>query len=153
MGGHLDWQAAFAPSHPDPPAGMTGIDIVPHLLWPIGGMRLVRGLHLVLGFPRRSCRRGDHLLRSWFPLNTGQTIAVLAVAALAYSAWTAGKQWPIPGHSARTVHIRHFDWSRPGIVLGIGVLGLWFWFAARRRPLAATVMFTPGRASLSVACR
>jgi hypothetical protein len=45
---HLDWQAAYAAAHLGPPAGMTGVDIVPHLLWPIGGMRLVCGLHLAL---------------------------------------------------------------------------------------------------------
>ncbi|MFI0482845.1 NACHT domain-containing protein [Actinomadura sp. 9N215] len=42
---HLRHQAAQAGALDRPPAGLTGIDLVPHLLWPIGGRRLVRVLH------------------------------------------------------------------------------------------------------------
>ncbi|OUC96347.1 hypothetical protein CA984_15360 [Streptosporangium minutum] len=41
---HLRWQADYLRHHPAP-SGMSGVDIVPHLLWPIGGRRLTRLLH------------------------------------------------------------------------------------------------------------
>ncbi|MFC4014774.1 NACHT domain-containing protein [Nonomuraea purpurea] len=42
---HLRWQAAYTAGTDRPPPGLTPIDIVPHLLWPIGGRRRVRALH------------------------------------------------------------------------------------------------------------
>ncbi|MFP3968081.1 NACHT domain-containing protein, partial [Actinomadura fulvescens] len=42
---HLRWQAAHAVEIERPPPGLTAIDIVPHLLWPIGGRVRVRVLH------------------------------------------------------------------------------------------------------------
>jgi hypothetical protein len=45
---HLQWQAQQAVKLKEPPRGMSGIDLVPHLMWPIGGRRLVRVLHSVL---------------------------------------------------------------------------------------------------------
>jgi hypothetical protein len=45
LAAHLQWQAARAVETGRPPPGLTPIDIVPHLLWPIGGRRLVRALH------------------------------------------------------------------------------------------------------------
>jgi GTPase SAR1 family protein len=45
---HLQWQAQQLTVLDKPPLGMSGIDLVPHLLWPIGGSRLVRALHTAL---------------------------------------------------------------------------------------------------------
>lgn len=45
---HLQWQADQAATTDNVPPGLTAIDIVPHLLWPIGGRRLVRALHGLL---------------------------------------------------------------------------------------------------------
>ncbi|WP_433444942.1 NACHT domain-containing protein [Nonomuraea sp. CA-141351] len=45
LAAHLRWQAARTSGAGRPPPGLTAIDIVPHLLWPIGGWRLVRVLH------------------------------------------------------------------------------------------------------------
>ena len=45
LAAHLHWQAARAAETDRPPPGLTAIDIVPHLLWPIGGRRRVRALH------------------------------------------------------------------------------------------------------------
>ncbi|TDD25519.1 NACHT domain-containing protein [Nonomuraea diastatica] len=45
LAAHLRWQAARGAESDRPPPGLTAIDIVPHLLWPIGGRRLVRVLH------------------------------------------------------------------------------------------------------------
>nr|SBO97648.1 hypothetical protein BN4615_P7164 [Nonomuraea gerenzanensis] len=42
---HLRWQAARTTEEERPPPGLTAIDLVPHLLWPVGGRRLVRVLH------------------------------------------------------------------------------------------------------------
>ncbi|MGW0071526.1 NACHT domain-containing protein [Streptosporangium sandarakinum] len=45
LAAHLRWQAARTIGADRPPPGLTAIDLVPHLLWPIGGWRLVRALH------------------------------------------------------------------------------------------------------------
>ncbi|MGW4799969.1 hypothetical protein ACWEPC_46900, partial [Nonomuraea sp. NPDC004297] len=45
LAAHLRWQAARTPGADRPPPGLTAIDLVPHLLWPIGGWHLVRVLH------------------------------------------------------------------------------------------------------------
>ncbi|MEQ4723998.1 NACHT domain-containing protein [Nonomuraea sp. B19D2] len=45
LAAHLRWQAARTAEEDRPPPGLTAIDIVPHLLWPIGGRRLVQALH------------------------------------------------------------------------------------------------------------
>ncbi|MEV0151402.1 MULTISPECIES: NACHT domain-containing protein [unclassified Nonomuraea] len=45
LAAHLRWQAARTATADRPPPGLTAIDIVPHLLWPIGGRRLIRALH------------------------------------------------------------------------------------------------------------
>lgn len=42
LASHLQWQAAQTGR---PPSGLTATDIVPHLLWPIGGRRRIRALH------------------------------------------------------------------------------------------------------------
>ncbi|MEU5878711.1 NACHT domain-containing protein [Spirillospora sp. NPDC047279] len=42
---HLRRQAEHAAEIDEPPPGLTAIDLVPHLLWPIGGRRRVRALH------------------------------------------------------------------------------------------------------------
>jgi hypothetical protein len=47
LAAHLQWQAAHSVELRRPPPGLTGIDIVPHLLWPIGGRRMVRALHFL----------------------------------------------------------------------------------------------------------
>ncbi|HEX2314743.1 MAG TPA: hypothetical protein VHJ17_13460 [Thermomonospora sp.] len=44
LAAHLRWQAA----HTAGPPGLTAIDIVPHLLWPIGGRHRVRVLHCLV---------------------------------------------------------------------------------------------------------
>uniref|UniRef100_UPI003F496D58 NACHT domain-containing protein n=1 Tax=Actinomadura sp. CA-154981 TaxID=3240037 RepID=UPI003F496D58 len=45
LAGHLRWQADHVSVSGRPPPGLTRADIVPHLLWPIGGWRRVRLLH------------------------------------------------------------------------------------------------------------
>uniref|UniRef100_UPI00104142C5 NACHT domain-containing protein n=1 Tax=Actinomadura roseirufa TaxID=2094049 RepID=UPI00104142C5 len=47
LAAHLRLQAARAAAADRPPPGLTAIDLVPHLLWPIGGRRLVLALHAV----------------------------------------------------------------------------------------------------------
>jgi hypothetical protein len=41
----MQWQAEQVDKLAKPPLGMSAIDLVPHLLWPIGGLRIVRALH------------------------------------------------------------------------------------------------------------
>ncbi|WP_141576670.1 NACHT domain-containing NTPase [Actinomadura sp. WMMA1423] len=43
LAGHLRRQAGRTQG----PPGLTAVDLVPHLLWPVGGRRLVRALHLL----------------------------------------------------------------------------------------------------------
>jgi hypothetical protein len=50
LAAHLDWQTANAHEMASPPAGLSAVDLVPHLLWPIGGWRRVRYLHAAVGF-------------------------------------------------------------------------------------------------------
>ena len=45
LAAHLDWQAAHAERMRHPPSGMSGVDLVPHLLWPIGGRWRVVAWH------------------------------------------------------------------------------------------------------------
>ncbi|AQZ64022.1 hypothetical protein BKM31_23450 [[Actinomadura] parvosata subsp. kistnae] len=45
LAAHLRRQAARTAATDRPPPGLTAIDLVPHLLWPIGGRHLVRVLH------------------------------------------------------------------------------------------------------------
>lgn len=44
---HLAWQGSF---EGDRPTGMSDVDIVPHLLWPVGGWLRVRIAHFAVGF-------------------------------------------------------------------------------------------------------
>jgi hypothetical protein len=85
---HLQWQAAHAAETDRPPPGLTAIDIVPHLLWPIGGRRRVRALHCLccvifaiiamLAFWAGSAvdRPGD--LRDGLNVEEGLTLALMA---------------------------------------------------------------------------
>ncbi|MEV4569449.1 NACHT domain-containing protein [Nonomuraea sp. NPDC049419] len=45
LAAHLRRQAGHGAGADRPPPGLTAIDLVPHLLWPIGGRFLVRALH------------------------------------------------------------------------------------------------------------
>lgn len=144
LAGHLDWQAAWVAAHPDPPPGMTVIDIVPHLLWPMGGARLVRGIHMVLGLLTATAaavvianatlgspRWTYNISYTYYVLmnedNYGLGRGVLRVATtavafgiLGYAVRQAGRRWPAPGFSARSARVRHLDWGRftAGFVAG-----------------------------------
>jgi hypothetical protein len=101
---HLRWQAAHAAETDRPPPGLTAIDIVPHLLWPIGGRRRVRALHCLccvifagiamLAFWAGSAvdRPGD--LRDGITAEEGLTLALMAgwvgiATGLSLSSWPA----------------------------------------------------------------
>ncbi|TDD74794.1 NACHT domain-containing protein [Actinomadura darangshiensis] len=96
-------QAAWAPGRDRPP-GLTAIDIVPHLLWPIGGGRLVRALHglccavfaavAMLAFWAGSAVDGPGDLRDGLDAQEGLTLALMAgwvaiATGLALSPWPA----------------------------------------------------------------
>ncbi|NKZ09261.1 NACHT domain-containing protein, partial [Actinomadura latina] len=100
LAAHLRRQAAGAGR----PPGLTGIDIVPHLLWPIGGRRRVRALHCLtclvlaviamLAFWTGSAvdRPGD--LRDGLDAGEGLTLALMAgwvgiATGLSLSPWPA----------------------------------------------------------------
>jgi hypothetical protein len=144
---HLDWQAAYSSGHADSPTGMTGIDIVPHLLWPAGGTRLVRGIHAALGLlasaaaavviaqatggpakawipQARIIFGGTHSSRAdIFAAFGGLALAVILPAISAARA--AGDRWPRPVLGIQAGG--RFDWSNlalgitAGIVAGIAL--------------------------------
>ncbi len=47
---HMEWQAQRVTEAGKVPIGMSGVDLFPHLLWPIGGPRLVRAVHAASAF-------------------------------------------------------------------------------------------------------
>lgn len=101
---HLDRQARYAADH-RPPPGMSPVDIVPHLLWPIGGWYLPRLLHaaavLITLAPTAAIL--------WFAITDGQfaritgivLAALLGCACVGCVAAAAGRFWPQPAITGR----------------------------------------------------
>lgn len=48
LAAHLTWQETIRSRDPEAPPGLSGIDLTPHLLWPIAGQRTVRYTHMVV---------------------------------------------------------------------------------------------------------
>ncbi|MBC6460664.1 NACHT domain-containing protein [Actinomadura sp. HBU206391] len=135
LAAHLRRQAARTAETDRPPAGLTAIDIVPHLLWPIGGRRRVRALHCLccvivaviamLAFWAGSAvdRPGD--LRDGLALEEGLTMALMAgwvgiATGLSLSAWPTAA-----GGRAHVPHRRRVISGLLGALVGgpVGVLG------------------------------
>ncbi|MFC5748427.1 NACHT domain-containing protein [Actinomadura rugatobispora] len=110
---HLRWQAAHAAATGRPPPGLTAIDIVPHLVWPIGGRRLVRVLHCaccavfaviaMLAFWKGSAVDDPGGLRDGLTPEGGLTVALMAgwvgiATGLSLSPWpsAAGGRSGVP---------------------------------------------------------
>ncbi|WP_171074228.1 NACHT domain-containing protein [Nonomuraea basaltis] len=104
LAAHLRWQAARTAEADRPPPGLTAIDIVPHLLWPIGGRRRVRALHCVccvilaviamLAFWTGSAVDSPGDLRGGLPPDRLLTLALMAgwvsiATSLSLSPWPA----------------------------------------------------------------
>lgn len=104
LASHLRWQAAHTTETDRPPPGMTSIDIVPHLLWPIGGRRVVRALHCLccvmfaviamLAFWWGSAVDRPSDLREGVDMGEGLTLALMAgwvsiATGLSLSQWPA----------------------------------------------------------------
>jgi hypothetical protein len=104
LAAHLRRQAAHAAEMDRPPPGLTAIDIVPHLLWPIGGQRRVRVLHCLccvisaviamLAFWAGSAVDRPSDLRDGLTGNEGLTLALMAgwvgiATGLSLSPWPA----------------------------------------------------------------
>ncbi len=134
LASHLRWQAAYTAGTDRPPPGLTPIDIVPHLLWPIGGRRLVRALHCLccvifaviamLAFWAGSGaeRPGDP--RDWLDAGEGLTLALMAgwvgiATGLSLSPWPAAA-----GGRANVPHRRRMIGGLLGALVGgpVGVL-------------------------------
>jgi hypothetical protein len=117
---HLDWQDAYAATHSRPPVGMTGVDVVPHLLWPTGGPRLVRSLHITLSILATAAI----FVFAYVDIGLSSTRAIatvigLTVVALALAAIGAGRRWPVPELSAGAARIRHYDLGGAAIAVGV----------------------------------
>ncbi|MEU7856943.1 NACHT domain-containing protein [Nonomuraea sp. NPDC049141] len=134
LASHLRWQAAYTAGTDRPPPGLTPIDIVPHLLWPIGGRRRVRALHCLfcvifaviamLAFWAGSGaeRPGDP--RDWLDAGEGLTLALMAgwvgiATGLSLSPWPAAA-----GGRANVPHRRRMIGGLLGALVGspVGVL-------------------------------
>ena len=112
LAGHLRWQAAHADR---PVPGLTAIDIVPHLLWPIGGRRRVLALHglacllfavvAMLAFWTGSAvdRPGD--LRGGLDRDEGLTLALMA-AWVAIATRLSLARWPAAAGGRANVPVR-----------------------------------------------
>ncbi|WP_147339362.1 NACHT domain-containing protein [Actinomadura spongiicola] len=103
LAAHLRWQDAAATGTKRPPPGLTAIDIVPHLLWPIGGRRRVRALHCLcclvlaviamLAFWTGSAVDEPGDLRDRISLGEGVTLGLMA-AWVGIATGLSLSQWP-----------------------------------------------------------
>jgi NACHT domain len=119
LAGHLDWQDAYAAAHSRPPAGMTGVDIVPHLLWPTGGLRLVRSLHIALSVLAAAAVS----VFAYVDIGLASTramakVVALTVVALALAAIGAARRWPVPEPSPRAARTRSHNLGGVSFNLG-----------------------------------
>jgi hypothetical protein len=118
LASHLRRQAARTAGTGRPPPGLTPIDIVPHLLWPIGGRRRVLALHCLccvilavvamLAFWSGSAvdRPGD--LRDGLDAGEGLTLALMVgwvgiATGLSLSPWPAAAGGRANVHRSRRV--------------------------------------------------
>ena len=152
---HLAWQGDYVDSNSNSPVGMTGIDLAPHLIWPIGGVALVCTINAVLvlfagitiittyvsaiiffheGSPFR-------YLPAYYDNKFALVIAALGSLALA-SGWAA-RRWPIPTISPR-VSLAGLA-ARAGVGIGaglvLGLLGVAIYAAAGGICLASSICF------------
>ncbi|WP_433176689.1 NACHT domain-containing protein [Actinoallomurus sp. CA-150999] len=132
---HLRWQAARAAEMDRPPSGLTAIDIVPHLLWPIGGRRRVRALHCLccaifaviamLAFWVGSAVDPLTDLRDGLGAGEGLTLALM-VGWVAIATGLSLSPWPAAdGGRANVPHRRRMIGGLLGALAGgpVGVLG------------------------------
>jgi hypothetical protein len=161
---HLEWQDGLVKYVAEPakeqtgvrggrgglPVGMSGVDLVPHLLWQIGGFSLVRGLHTALQFilattaavalayavigPPAVWVNNIHLVLNGaydLPSSIGKTIGAFGFLTVVVSAaYVASYPWPPPRYSApnRTPILGRLT---IGLVLGLGAgLGVGLGFGA-----------------------
>ncbi|MFC7586480.1 NACHT domain-containing protein [Nonomuraea antimicrobica] len=113
LASHLRWQAAYTAGKDRAPPGLTPIDLVPHLLWPIGGRGRVRALHCLccvlfavvamLAFWAGSAVDGPGDLRGRPDAGQGLTLALMAgwvaiATGLSLSPWpsAAGGRGDVP---------------------------------------------------------
>ncbi|MFB4306834.1 NACHT domain-containing protein [Actinomadura sp. GTD37] len=138
---HLRRQGPGA-AGPARPPGLTGIDVVPHLLWPIGGRRRVRALHFaaclvlaviaMLAFWTGSAVDGPGDLRDGLDGGEGLTLALMAgwvgiAAGLSLSPWpsAAGGRANVPrGRRAIGGLLGALAGLPAGVLGGLAGLGL-----------------------------
>jgi hypothetical protein len=145
LAAHLEWQATTAISHRNPPPGMTGVDIVPHLVWPAGGIRLVRVMHTILGALAGTAAAAaitysflGALLRMPLPEWASGMLSIfggdglsgiIAAASLlavvagipAYAVRRSARRWPAPNLAGPSVRFRRFNWNRFAAGLTVGL--------------------------------
>ncbi|TDD82050.1 NACHT domain-containing protein [Actinomadura rubrisoli] len=140
LAAHLRKQADHAAATGRPPPGLTAIDLVPHLLWPIGGRRRVLALHCLccavlavvamLAFWTGSAVDGAGDLRDGLTPGEGLTLALMGgwvgiAIGLSLSPWPAasGGRTNVSGRQRLTGGLLGALAGGPAGVLG-GLAGL-----------------------------
>jgi hypothetical protein len=148
---HLQWQAQQVTKVQaqevtkvgEPPLGMSGISLVPHLLWPVGGRRLVWTVHIALavitagataflvaydflGPPTVWLQNIQEVLHGEYSLRItiGQVVAAIAgVSIVPLCALVAASAWPRP--SLAPIRIPVSSRLKGGLTVGliVGLLG------------------------------
>jgi hypothetical protein len=152
---HLAWQADYVDRNSDSPVGMSGIDLAPHLIWPMGGVRLVRAVNAVLVLLPGIAIIAIYVYATiflheksgfrYFPayLSNNFAIVIFIVSALAFASGWAARRWPIPSISAR-VSLAGLA-ARLGVGIGaglvVGLFGVAIYAAAGRHILGLEHLF------------
>ncbi len=143
---HLNWQADVA-QRPDAPRGMSQVDIMPHLLWPIGGRLLPRMLPRMLhfltlitvlftadtslfsGIWSGNIRHLKQLLaeQQWGLVGAQALIPIFLLSGLYMVSTTEGHEWLAPSVSSQArrplrdrIHQLAYGLV-PGLVVGLAV--------------------------------
>ncbi|MDP9864805.1 MULTISPECIES: NACHT domain-containing protein [Streptosporangium] len=112
---HLRWQADYLRHHPAP-RGMSEVDIVPHLLWPIGGLRLTRLLHttaLLVGIVAVAALVLTPFPPAPWPDGTPRWVLGATLGALVLPFLFIRTEWPAPHIAMRSI-------SAPALQAGLG---------------------------------
>ncbi|ACZ91384.1 NACHT domain-containing protein [Streptosporangium roseum] len=112
---HLRWQAGYLQHHPAP-SGMSEVDIVPHLLWPIGGRHLTRLLHttaLLVGIVAVAAPVLIPFPPAPWPDETPRWVMGAVLGMTSLPLLLSHAEWPAPHVTMRNI-------SAPALQAGLG---------------------------------
>jgi hypothetical protein len=155
---HLQWQGQqLIELRPASPVGMSGIDIVPHLLWPVGGVRRVRIIYAAValsistvaavfmgyafvGWPATWVAQMKIALSGGTPTLKQALYDVLPVLVVPFGVATAVRAWPRPASSSVRVPASRRLARGLGFGLAFG-LAFWVLFGVTLELLTGTFSF------------